>query len=256
MKCNSSMRRPLPSLLQLSRLAIQQCLSWWLASVPQSAKDVRHFPTARGAQAPLPPPAPSAPLTPSAPVTPLAPFEVPSFTLVDGTCGNGHDTLFLAETASPFLTAHPQTQVNLLAFDIQDTAVTATQERLNSHSFPQNLTLAYFNQGHEHAAKYCPPKAPPILAVYNLGFLPGSDKAVITTPDKSLASFEGLLPLMPPRAMFVIHAYGGHEGGHNEVEAVRHWAASLPEEHWTSRCYETITPVKNPESLFIIEKLR
>ena len=240
MKCNSSMRRPLPSLLQLSRLAIQQCLSWWLAPVPQSAKNGGHSPTARGDKAFL---------------TPLAPFEVSSFTLVDGTCGNGYDTLFLAETASLFLTSHPQIQVNLLAFDIQATAVAATQKRLNNKSFPQNLTLSYFNQGHEHAANHCPSNAPPILAVYNLGFLPGSDKAIITTPDKSLASFEGLLPLMLPRSMFVIHAYGGHEGGRNEVEAVRHWAASLPEDQWTARCYETITPVKNPESLFIIEKL-
>ena len=244
------MRRPLPSLLQLSRLAIQQCLSWWLASVPQSAKNAKYPPTARDAQVPL------VPLAPLVPVAPVAPFEATSFTLVDGTCGNGHDTLFLAETASPFLASLPQVQINLLAFDIQATAVAATQERLHGQSFPQNLTLSYFNQGHEHAAKHCPPKAPPILAVYNLGFLPGSDKAVITTPDKSLASFEGLLPLMPPRAMFVIHAYGGHQGGLNEVKAVRHWAASLPEDQWTARCYETITPVKNPESLFIIEKLR
>lgn len=240
MKCNNTLRRPLPSLLQISRLAIQQCLRWWLVSLPESGKE-----TGKGSEAPAPLPS----LNKSSPFT-----GETAFTLIDGTCGNGYDTLFLAETASIFLASCPQTQVNLLAFDIQATAVHNTQQRLHNRKFPQNFSASYFIQGHEQAAQHCPPEAPPILAVYNLGFLPGSDKTVITTPDKSLASFEGLLPLLPPRAMLIIHAYGGHEGGLREVEAVRHWAASLPDCQWTARCYETITAAKNPESLFLIEK--
>lgn len=241
MKCNKSLRRPLPSLLQLSRLAIGQCLAWWLSAASTPSTNAN-----KNSLAPVE-------ISSGQGLPPL--FSKGAFTLLDGTCGNGHDTLFLAETASPFLQNHPQAQVNLLAFDIQATAVNNTRQRIQGQAFPQNLILSYFNEGHEQAARHCPPNAPLILAVYNLGFLPGSDKTVITTPENSLASFQGLLSLMPPRGMFVIHAYGGHEGGFEEVEAVRHWAASLPENQWTARCYETITPVKNPESLFVIEKI-
>lgn len=208
------MRRPLPSLLQVSRLAIAQSLEWIFGHLPHDT----------------------------------------AFTLIDGTCGNGHDTLFLAQTASAHLMKHPQAKGHLLAFDIQTAAIQNTRQRLASHCSPPNLHLAVIQAGHESAACQCPAGAPPMLAVYNLGFLPGSDKSIITSEKNSLASFEGLAPLMGKNGVFVIHAYGGHQGGLDELKAVRQWAASLPPEKWTSRCYETLTHVKNPESLFLIEK--
>ena len=208
------MRRPLLSLLQLSRLAIRQSLAWCFAHPP-----------ANGA-----------------------------ITLIDGTCGNGHDTLFMATAAREHLNENKHLSVSLLAFDVQQSAIEATKQRLEEETFPSNLQIALHHTGHEHVSTHCPPKSPPMLAVYNLGFLPGSDKTIITSAENSLTSFASLMPHMPNGAMFIIHAYGGHEGGMHEVTAVRHWAKTLPTPDWTARCYENITPAKKPESLFLIEK--
>lgn len=266
------MRRPLPSLLQLSRMAIQQSLAWHFSASPvtavarsvntqsltecASAAERTGLPNscrASDSLGPPPTPVPSSLADPSA-SSHTSSTHHPEFTLIDGTCGNGHDTLFLAQTSSQYLDKDPKAGIHLLAFDVQKTAIVNTKQRLERHCFPKNLHISYLHKGHEQAANHCPHNAPPILAVYNLGFLPGSDKTVTTSPRNSLASFQGLLPLLAYRGMLVIHAYGGHEGGMNEVEAVRQWAKGLPEQNWTARCYETITPVKNPESLFIIEK--
>lgn len=178
-----------------------------------------------------------------------------SCVFLDATCGNGHDTLYLASTASSCLEKDPSLSVRLLAFDIQPEAIANTTQRLGARSFSPRLAIEYFLLGHEHAASQVHSGQALALAVYNLGFLPGSDKTVITRAAGSMASLTSLMPCMMTGGVFVIHAYGGHEGGLEELTAVRRWAEELAPKDWLARCYETITPAKNPECLLLIEKI-
>ena len=96
---------------------------------------------------------------------------------------------------------------------------------------------------------------PPVaVAMYNLGFLPGSDKRVVTSAGDTLVSLRSAAELLAPRGVLLVHAYGGHAGGREELEAVDAWHAALPFEHWTAAKYALRNKARNPEALFLAEK--
>ena len=53
-------------------------------------------------------------------------------------------------------------------------------------------------------------------AVFNLGYLPRSDKQIITKGDSTIAAIETLLEYIRKRSRIVIVIYHGHEGGEEE----------------------------------------
>lgn len=122
---------------------------------------------------------------------------------IDMTCGNGHDTQFLAEHFNRVIT-----------IDIQDVALKNTQQRLINY---QNIE--YIHQDHSLVgfSEYKPING----AIYNLGYLPHSDKSVITTKDSTLNSLNNLFPYLSD--FLVIVCYIGHEGGKQEADAVYEW---------------------------------
>ena len=102
------------------------------------------------------------------------------FLLVDATAGNGHDTLFLAQCAAE------GSGGEVLALDVQQAALDQTRARLAAAS-PNRASLAgrtrFLLLGHEHlesclrrliAEEAAPARLAAVL--FNLGFLPGSDK--------------------------------------------------------------------------------
>lgn len=84
---------------------------------------------------------------------------------VDATAGNGHDTVFLAELAGR--TGH------VYAFDVQTAALGATRNRLEAAGLADRVTLIH--AGHENLAGLVP-ECTVTAILFNLGFLPGSDK--------------------------------------------------------------------------------
>src|SRR5438046_2446562 len=86
---------------------------------------------------------------------------------IDATCGKGHDTLFLA----------PHSE-GVIGLDIQEKALENTRNLVTG-----NEKVHLFCQSHETL----PDLAKPIkLIVYNLGYLPGSDKALTTQVQSTL----------------------------------------------------------------------
>lgn len=201
---------------------------------------------------------------------------LPYLAAVDGTCGNGHDTLFLAETLAE-LTRKPH---GVFAFDVQPAAIEATRVRLiedgtagrvslllTSHArlaeelarpetYPASLAGALVHPEDEPPADKGAPPVPLRIAaaMYNLGFLPRSDKRVITAAASTLASLESAAALLVPRGILAVHAYGGHPGGQEELAAVDAWHAALPFDDWTVAKYALHNKTRNPEALFLAEK--
>ena len=186
---------------------------------------------------------------------------LPCLAAVDGTCGNGHDTLFLAETLAE-IGGKPH---GVFAFDVQPAAIEAARARLGALADGVTLLLASHARLAEELARpenrpaslaggaaISPP--PVAVAMYNLGFLPGSDKRVVTSAGDTLVSLRSAAELLAPRGVLLVHAYGGHAGGREELEAVDAWHAALPFEHWTAAKYALRNKARNPEALFLAEK--
>jgi len=136
--------------------------------------------------------------------------------VVDATCGNGHDTLLLAKLVGP--------GGRVWAFDIQQQAVEATTARLAEAGYTAAVEIVL--GGHETLAQRC--TGPVTAVVFNLGYLPGGDRSVVTRPESTLAGLEQALGILAPGGVVVITLYPGHEGGQLERTALEARLVQLP----------------------------
>lgn len=180
---------------------------------------------------------------------------------VDATCGNGHDTCFLAEQLA---CRCPDGSYSILSFDVQEAALDSAKESLCNALAGLCGRVSFLLQSHEHLlhalsvhqkAKLPPGVSPRIVAVmYNLGFLPRSNKTITTCAPVTLASLEQAAVVLAPGGLLSIHAYGGHPGGLEELEAVTRWCSGLPHAQWLVMSHAVCNKPRNPERLFLAWK--
>ncbi len=167
---------------------------------------------------------------------------------VDATVGNGHDTLFLAQTVGA--TGH------VYGFDIQHSAIAASRQRLEQKGIAPQVT--FMESGHEEMVTRIPQEhRGHIKAVmFNLGYLPGADKSVTTSPDTTLQALIASCSLLAPGGIITVLAYTGHFGGRQEAEAIKQWAHHLDSRHYSITV--TIPEARNstPPELIIIRDRR
>lgn len=149
----------------------------------------------------------------------LRQYVRPGDSLIDATCGNGNDTLLLALLTGP--------TGRVWAFDIQRPALERTAHALDEAGLRERVTLV--ESGHETLATHV--TGPVTVAVFNLGYLPGGDRSVITRPESTLTALGQALELLLPGGVVAITIYPGHPGGASEREAVEQWSSSLPNGH-------------------------
>lgn len=159
---------------------------------------------------------------------------------IDATAGNGHDTRFLAELVGD--------SGHVYAFDIQEEALQATKERLGE--FGERATLIL--DGHQHVLKYITKEV--AGAVFNLGYLPGSDHSVVTKGETTISAIEGILKLLRIGGIIVLVVYHGHEGGKEERDAVMDYVSSLPQLQIDVMKYEFLNQKNSPPFIVAIEK--
>lgn len=140
----------------------------------------------------------------------LAPVLAPGGTALDATCGNGHDTLFLARAVAPGGTIH--------AFDLQAAAIERSRQRLDAAT--TGTSLRWYHQDHAGLAQALTGTRLD-AAMFNLGWLPRSESDIVTTPAASTAALAATLPLLRPGARMTVICYRGHAGGEREATAVR-----------------------------------
>jgi len=145
---------------------------------------------------------------------------------IDGTCGNGQDTLFLAKLVA--------SEGMVWAFDIQEGALARTREVLEAAGLADRVSLVH--AGHERLAEFV---AEPVRAIlFNLGYLPTGERAIKTSAESTLAALEQGRQMLSPSGIIVIAVYTGHDGGEAEWAAVKGWAEALPPHEynvWLSR---------------------
>ena len=142
---------------------------------------------------------------------------------IDATIGNGYDTLFLASCVGK--------QGHVYGFDIQKSAITTTQRRLGSAGLGDRVSL--YQTGHERMGLILPTLTGRVTAVmFNLGYLPGNEKSLITHSTTTLAALHSALMLLAPQGCISVLAYTGHPGGRKEAEDIKRWADLLPSTLW------------------------
>lgn len=169
-------------------------------------------------------------------------FVQPGDTVVDATCGNGHDTLLLAGLVG--------SNGTVWAFDIQAGAIRATAERLASCGMGEQVRL--IQAGHETLAERVP--APASAVVFNLGYCPGGDRSIITRPETTIVALGQSLQLLAPGGILAVTVYPGHNGGDSEASVIGEWAATLPQKAFHSWRMGQVNTTTNAPSFILIQK--
>jgi len=138
---------------------------------------------------------------------------------VDATVGNGHDTLFLSREVSE--------QGIVFGFDIQQAALASTRRRLEEA--PSPATIELFLASHAHLKDLIPRQYHHKVKVvmFNLGYLPGGDKGIITQSESTLSALNQACELICPGGLITVMVYPGHSGGDVESQAVLEWCTQL-----------------------------
>lgn len=165
---------------------------------------------------------------------------------VDATIGNGHDTVWLAELVGE--TGH------VYGFDIQQQALESTKQKLREQQLDDRVTL--FHKSHSHLHEVLPPLAPRQVtgAIFNLGYLPGGDKNVVTKAESTIKAIDQLLEVMAPEGIIVLVIYHGHPEGAVERDHLLQYVTELDQQKVHVLQYKFMNQQNNPPFIIAIEK--
>lgn len=131
----------------------------------------------------------------------------PDMIVCDMTCGQGYDTEWMAPHVK-----------KVFAFDIQAQALDIAKKRL---SHLHNIT--YIHASFEKVFDYTQEAS---LYVFNLGYLPGSDKTIKTTKSVTIKTIQTITS-QTPQAHILMMVYIGHDEGMKEYIAIKHFIETL-----------------------------
>jgi len=161
--------------------------------------------------------------------------------VIDATAGNGHDTLFLARRVGR--------EGKVYSFDIQKEAIERTRKRLLEERCLNQVEL--IQDGHENMRAHVSEGISG--AMFNLGYLPGSDHKVITRPENTLHALKSSLGLLMPGGLVTLVIYTGHPGGEEEGVELEKYTRDLDSNIFNVLLYRFINKGKVP-FLIALEK--
>ena len=169
---------------------------------------------------------------------------------VDATCGNGSDSLFLAQRAE-----------KLLSFDIQKEAIERTQQLLSTEQ--SECQIEYILNSHEHLLKEVQHRNLQDtgnivdVVMFNLGFLPKSDDLSITTTlSSTVLAVKQATACLSDHGVISILCYRGHKNGPEEFNAIKQFLESLDPMNWQVSEYLSAKPTETtPVLLFIKQQI-
>ena len=166
-------------------------------------------------------------------------------TVIDATCGNGNDTVFLSKLVGE--------KGHVLAFDIQEQAIQATKDALVENRL-KNVSLIH--DSHAYIGDYLHMEDEVKLggAIFNLGYLPRSDKKIITQSDSTITAINSILYLLKKDGLVVIVVYHGHEGGEEEKKAIMKYVMNLDQKKYNVLQYGFINQKNNPPFILAVQK--
>ena len=164
---------------------------------------------------------------------------------IDATAGNGHDTVFLAEKVGD--------TGGVLAFDIQADAIASAQARVEAAGLADRVE--FIHGSHAGLDRHARPGTVAAV-VFNLGYLPGGDHAVITRREETLSALDRALSVLRAGGLLAVVCYPGHPGGDEESAAVEAWAGGLDPEGYATEIVRREGTLRPAPFLVLVKKLR
>ncbi len=151
------------------------------------------------------------------------------YVAVDATCGNGHDSIFLSSLFDL-----------VYSFDIQELAI-----KRSSLKFKDLNNIKLFHDDFNNIPNYLKYAD---LFLFNLGFLPGSNKKIKTSHYTSAKAILNCYSILNPDGLIIICSYTSHEGGIEEFNEI------LNSLNKYNIIYSLIDNFSNNEKLIIVKK--
>ena len=154
--------------------------------------------------------------------------------VIDATIGNGNDTLYLANLVKKGM---------VFGFDIQDKAIVNTNQLLKDNNI---FNYKLFKKSHEFIDEVLKNYQGKISSiVYNLGYLPNSDKTIKTTWQSTVKSVINGIKLLNNKGFILIVVYPHEEG----ILESRHLNALKIDGYDINKYYNT----ENKKAPYLIE---
>ncbi|SDW60114.1 Putative rRNA methylase [Nitrosomonas communis] len=166
---------------------------------------------------------------------------------VDATVGNGHDTTFLAQLVGD--------RGAVFGFDVQLQAIHITAQLLQQRDLLHRVTLIHASHSlmDEHIPQIFHGQIQVIM--FNLGYLPGGNKSIITRADSTLTAIEIACRLLTAQGIVTVLAYPGHVGGDEETLRLSRWCQQLGPRHFQVDTVLSHYPKPHAPRLFVIRKM-
>lgn len=161
--------------------------------------------------------------------------------VIDATVGNGFDTAFLSQAVG--------SSGRVIGFDVQSAAIEATHRRLIANGLT-NVTL---NQAGHETMSTSAAEGTIAAVMFNLGFLPRSDRTIVTQPDTTTTAIQAAIRLLTTNGRLTVLCYRGHPGGEEEYEAVECLLSSYADGLHLRRIDSTPPKPQSPV-LFVLTK--
>lgn len=167
-------------------------------------------------------------------------------TVVDATLGNGFDALFLAQCIGE--------HGHIYGFDVQSQAIQQSQQRLAL--IPCHQT--FYRHGHEHLATALPAHCQGNIQgiMFNLGWLPGSDKSIITQPQNTISALQQSFTWLAENGKLSVMLYPGHQGGDSEACAVMQWVEHHCTQNKGSFQWQKIEVAHKPNAPILLQIMK
>mgnify|MGYP004636483767 FL=1 len=173
----------------------------------------------------------------------LAQHVQPGDFCIDATAGKGNDTEFLCQLVG--------SQGRVLAFDIQQAAIDATNERLFTKGLADigNAILESHTNMHLYAEK-----GTVDCITFNFGYLPGGDHNLCTHANTSISAIQTGLSLLKKQGLMSLCIYSGGDTGFEERDAILHYLKQLdPKQYMVLlSCYYN-RPNNPPIPVFVLK---
>lgn len=163
--------------------------------------------------------------------------------LIDATCGNGHDTLFMAELVG--------NDGKVWAFDLQEKAINKSKKLLADNDLEDRVI--FIKDNHINISQYLSDKVS--ACMFNLGYLPGGNHTLISEADTTFVAVKNVLNILKKGGVLTVVSYPGHRGGQEEHEKLYQHLSCLSQKEYEVLEMRFVNQVNYPPQLIVVQKL-
>ncbi|GAB3061564.1 class I SAM-dependent methyltransferase [Salinicoccus sesuvii] len=163
-------------------------------------------------------------------------------TVIDATCGNGHDTHFLAECTGE--------RGKVYSFDIQEQALANARGLCEEKN-----NIEFILDSHANVDKYIG-EATIKAAMFNLGYLPKGNHSITTSHVSTLPAIDKIFNRLEVGGRIVIVVYHGHPAGKTERDCLLDFLSKWPQKDAQVLNYQFINQKNDAPFIICIEKNR